>query len=158
MRRLGIGLALAALLAAISPATAMSDRASQGLCVDDNRPFPNRVGPLSWSAPLQTYDDWDGVSRIDADGEMYAKNPMRLARGAVVSIAIAPHDRRVADVIYGFRRGDVRRLRGCDSRGGSFFSGGFLVTERVCLDFRVRVRGSRRVYDQTWSVGMGAAC
>jgi hypothetical protein len=156
MRLVAIGIAAAALLALITPPAGAAARAARGSCVDRNYDA-FRLGPMSWTADLDSYKNWDGVSRIGDDGTYYAKMGMRLKKGATVSLAIAPRFRRIADINYGHRPADVKRLRSCDE-SPSFFSGGFVVTEPVCLEFAVRVRGSRRVYRETASIGKGDAC
>jgi hypothetical protein len=157
--RLPIAVGIAALLALTSAAAAVTEDDARGLCwrgPGHGETF--RLGPLTWLGDLDTYEGWDGVSDIDEDGTYYAKKPMWVRRGVVVSIAVARRQRKVADILYGGPPAtDVKRLHSCERRT-AFFSGGFLVTEPVCLKLAVRVRGSRRVYRETASIGKGAAC
>jgi hypothetical protein len=139
--------------------TASSASAARGSCVDGpNGHAQSQLGPLSWLGELDQYSDWDGVWKPDPESDVfYAKNPMYLKRGQVVSMAIAPRARNVADFNYGFRARDVVRLSGCRNTT-AFFAGGILVTEPACVPIAVRVRGSRRVYRETVSIGKGDAC
>ena len=146
--------AAAGLLLTASPASA-----TRGTCFgNSNGQARYELGPLSWLGDPDGYSDWDGVQRLDPEsGTSYAKNPMYLQRGKVVSMSIAPRARHVADINYGFRARDVVRLSACRDRT-TFFAGGFVVTEPACVPFAVRVRGSRRVYRRTISIGKGDAC
>jgi hypothetical protein len=49
------------------------------------------------------------------------------------------------------------RLNGCSDMP-SFFSGGLVVTKPVCVPITLRVRGSRHVYREVVSIGMGDSC
>lgn len=97
--------------------------------------------------------------------------------GRVVTLSIAAPGRDVADLVYAPWvdeesppvPGDVVRFQSCkrDQRAFSYdgvvgastaYSGGWELKEPACVPVEVRQRGSRRVWRETISFGMGDAC
>src|SRR5215208_6357128 len=103
--------ALVALGTATAPASALEHQpvATAGCDnpLDRGTPLPrgDRLGPFAWSGDWGDYATWRNMEQQrDADGLIYAKNPMYLRRGTIASLAIAPAYRDQADFVYGSNR------------------------------------------------------
>jgi hypothetical protein len=161
--------ALAALGAA-APVSAAAPTVANAFC--EHSPAqrgggPNietRMGPVGF-AGWDGYATWVNMERHrdPRTGTNYAKSPMWVRPRAVATLYVAPAYRDVADFVYGagrngsHRLSDIVRIRSCPNRT-SFYSGGLVVRGPTCVEIRVRVRGSRRVYRKMVSINKGDTC
>jgi hypothetical protein len=160
-------------LAAAEPAAAGFDRART--CENAVGQFGRREVPVGTVAAIRAVKGYADpaffATRRDPETGLYwAKAPVAVRKGKVVSVSIAREDRALADLsFYPTREGetdlrDVVRFSACPRGRGpgerlwSSWPGGFVLTGPGCVDLVARARGSRRVHRATLSFGMGEAC